>query len=80
MPAVETPITPLTGIETVELVVVGVIPIVTVATTPLAIALAFIPAVRHFIEPALGAQLSALLAPVSADPAATLMDAISPVG
>jgi hypothetical protein len=80
MPAAETPITPLTGIDTVELVVVAERPIVIVATTPLAIVLAFMPFARHCIDPAAGLQLSVLPVPVRADPPVTLTVATSPAG
>lgn len=80
IPAAEAPITLLTGIDTVELVVVEESPIVTAATTPVPITLVFMPLAKHLIDPALAVQFSVLPAPVSADPAATLIAATSPVG
>src|SRR5579871_289741 len=77
LPFPKAPITLLIGMESSVFTLEGFSVAVTTATTPLPIAVAFIPLARHITEPVPALQLSVLPAAVSADPADIVRELMS---
>jgi len=76
-PSPKAPSVPVTPMETEEPLVDADKVTVTTATTPLPMAVVFIPTARHFVDPVAEAQVTALPAADAAVPVATATEATS---